>query len=394
MRQSIYNILILSFLCIILLVSCVKEELYKGDITKNTPSLNTHFNWPDEIQDRPDSMIILSHRVINDWRCAYVSTTKPDNNSGRYEFYGNDLQLPDDSIFYIKNGIYQFLAFSAHQGDSKTFKFNNSIKNYQNNISEGLHSFDVEYLHYTLKDKDMLDISQYWHDFNPYSDYIKPDADPAYYAKVDSCSIYSTELKGNSYNVYFSPREISQKICIRFCIETDPEVEIENIKAEISGIPYKINIFNGYLDIDTTYKLLFHVEPILPIEKEQSSKTYNYKGDINVLGIVPNSNPEYSTGGGILQLCISVKHTDQNSHVSTTRNLYSRTNLYHTLNKKDPPLLIMKDGHITQSKNIDTIDIEQLMYIKNDMIIENPNGDPSKDTWIQLDSKFDINLDV
>ncbi len=416
----------LAMLCVVSLFSCVKVELCMEEEHPHTGNVKIEYHWPEEIDDaRPDSMLVLVNRIVNTRRVGYV-TDAESSVGGRYHFgkvYRNDDAIATDGQdkypLIVNAGEYQIFAFNK---DVVDYRFDN-LDEYGDGrhlTTVGLHDLGISYVSHELTDPRLGVYGRDWVDFNPYAKYVATDVEPIYRAvnKHDEATQeYTFNVRADKdVEVDLYPKKITQDITFAFPIYTDPDgkVTIDSIIAEISGIPCKMLIYTGEILVDTTYKMLFKVDVdkdnvkdvILKVEEkgdtvEKTFRQLDCMSTISVLGLIPNEDPAYRTGAGILQLCI-YSHTIDMAGEVRRKALYAKINMYNAIRRAH---LLIRDeqGRIIQNPGTyDELPFEKTLRIENSRLIITRNlildiydDYNSLDTWIKgEDGEGDDRLDI
>ena len=362
-------------------------------------------NVPDADKVKlPDSMIVVAYRVVNSWKCTYMSPYSEDYKPGRF-IYNNPVveqdgdaakrnavsksraatETPGSEKFLVKRGDYRFLAFNNILND---VMFSHKAEDHWFETQVGLDSviskkqIELHYKNYSLSSEHVNKFGNAWSDFNPYQTYISSSQTPVIYCFTDICHI--DDAAKNRVTLNFN--EVTQNIEIRFSISRE-SVVVEKIMAEISGIPCGINLMTGKLDIKKTYKTIFMATEFEEPDSEKSTDIWNgttkYVGNINVLGLLSSNSPELDTGPGILQMAIYTYALNERGE-KKTKIFHVGINLYNTINKYSRVIGGYDDKVI--------LDVEQILELKKDEVINNSNDDSAVDNWIEIDD--DIHIDI
>ena len=398
----------LMMLCCVALFSCTKVDLCEEPQHIHRGYIRLNYVWPEDVQ-RPASMFALISRAVTTHHMGYVTDTV--SPVGYYQFGGMYEDCVGQETLMAKVGSYRVFAFN-NDIDAGYYRFENFDQFAHN---EGDNTIDVNdlYISYVPHELSSLPYSEGWIDTNPYSKYIAANMRPLYRAVNDydeKAQSYTFNVQNNDttiVNLY--PQKATQDITITFPIYleyTDEDtVSADNIIAEISGIPHRMNFNSGELYVDTTYKVLFRMDTLntkktkLEVNKDtKDSLTFNEvqcTSTISVTGLLANEGPEYATGAGIMQLC---------AHLSTNEvkkaKVMAKVNMYNTINNAN---LIIKDeeGRIMQnSKEIypelpynDTLRVEgNFLMVTHDLVLKTVDGGEGTDTW-QGDKDGDGEID-
>lgn len=383
----------------------------------------------DKVDFIPDSMIIVAYRVIRSWKCTYLSPLDAESTIGRYiynkpytDLFVEDPDTGDQPLagegtgegenasgeqdgeeagdgnnasgsnettngtqerFLVKNGEYRFIAFNnvinsdvfQDNANSRWFEFSGVIDSVISNKE-----INIFYRDYELKN-DLVNIyGKEWTDFNPYTTYISSKSNPIYFQYSDVYDISNTHRN----EVTLELEQVTQDIELRFSIERD-SVIIENIVAELSGIPCGMNLITKKLDITKTYKMLFDVsETEEPVTGEENGwyGLSEFVGNVNVIGLAASNNKKLQTGPGILRLAIYA-YTIDSAGEKKPKIFNVGINLYNTIHKYAPIISGYNEKVI--------LDIDNILTIKKDEVIESSDIDNNLDTWIIYD---DIHIDI
>ena len=416
----------LMMLCCVALFSCTEVDLCEEPQHIHRGYIRLNYDWGDVPEDqRPASMFALISRAVTTHHIGYV--TSPDTC---YYQFGGMYEDSDQHPLMAKVGSYRVFAFN---NDIVEFHERYRFENFdQFAHNEGDNTIDVNDLYISYVPHELTDSCVFpdsidsidWIDTNPYSKYIAANMRPLYRAVNDydekaQSYTFSVKEQGET-EVYLYPQKATQDITITFPIYleyTDEDtVSADNIIAEISGIPHRMNFNSGELYVDTTYKVLFKMEldtlntkkTKLEVNKDtKDTLTFNEvqcTSTISVTGLLANEGPEYATGAGIMQLC---------AHLSTKggkkAKVMAKVNMYNTINDAN---LIIKDeeGRIMQNcKELypelpynDTLRVEgNLLMVTHDLVLKTVGGGEGTDTWqgdkdgdgeIDDDHKLDIEM--
>lgn len=427
----------LTVLCLMLLFSCVKVDLCVESEHVHVGNIKVVYHWPDGIEERPDSMLVLINRVVNANRIGYV-TGAETSIGGRYRF-GREVEAAvdpssvDQQPLIVSGGEYQLFAFNndiadVNKGDAgiddvPDYRFEN-LSEFSDGVhanSIGIHDLSISYVGRERTDPRLYLYGKDWVDFNPYSKYIATDTKPIYRAvnphDEETQEYTFTVQPGSVSEVHLYPQKITQDITFSFPVYVENQVGVDSIIAEISGIPRKMIIYTTALESDTTYKMLFkigvdreHAEEVvlkMPEGEQVVDRTFTKfecMSTISVMGLLANNNPKFYTGAGILQLCI-YSHAYDADGVRREKTQYAKINLYNTITKAN---LVITDaqGRIIQNPGIypelprtDTLRIdESILIVTRDLVLETADRDENGvDSWAgdedgdgEVDDRFEI----
>lgn len=443
----------LVIVCVLLMVACVKVDLCMEKEHPHTGILTVSYDWDwSKIAeaDRPDSMLVFANRIVNTWRCGFITPGEGTNGEGiggRYRFGAihkdntsvlppeesvipdeisedskesedsSDVVLEQQSVpndtFHVRAGEFQLLAINSehmihHDGQSvEDFRFE-MIEEYENN-QLGIRDLVIAYVERDLKSDQSLNIyDKDWIDFNRYAKYIASEIKPIYRATIwreEDSQEFTKAVRSNSVvPVTLYPEKITQDVTISFPVIGEEGVVVDSMIAEISGIPHKMKIYSGELLTDKTLKMLFRIPTpeqqrdttinILIEEKEETVKAWvsDFEETISVMGLMRNNDKNYTTGAGIMQLCIYAHTTDRETGETKSKTIYAKVNLFNTI--KRAQLLKRTDNDaIVQATKKGMLRIEDsFLIITRDLLIQTSDDDVSIDTWKEMDEDIDIDI--
>lgn len=343
----------LVMLCLVAFFSCVKVDLCREESHVHAGTVKIVYHWPENIGDeRPDSMLALVNRMVHPHHIGYV-TGPETSDGGRYRFGEVSAKVAAEGTLVVEAGKYQIIAFNndivdADKGDVRDYNFVNlsEFGDGQNQDVVGVRDLGISYVGRDLSDPRLELYGKDWQDTNPYSKYIASDSKPIYFAvnKGDGDAyerIYDVHV-GQETKVDVYPYKITQDITFSFPIYTEKDqVAVDSIIAEISGIPHKMMLYSGALDIDRTYKMLFKIDvdadaaaqnTTINLGGEDKEVTkWEYLSTISVMGLVSNKDARDCTGAGILQLCVYASTVNADGEKVSMTPRYARINLYNTI---------------------------------------------------------------
>ena len=244
--------------------------------------------------NRVDSMVVIAYRVVGQWRTllktniegrgnfisssSLTTTNTTDTVSNTTTDQEAVKALTDDTTdsetavvrpqpgvptandttaFCIKPGDYRFYSISY---DTTEVDYRNFFE-YMVNVGETAHTRPADlYAVYKqhepnsplLREK-LID----WDDYNAYANYIQPDIAPVYFGKTEVMTM-EKDAK-NPIRVDITPANELQQVDVNFSIAKDVSTSlfvVDSVWMDISGIPYRISIETGHLDISYTSKAM------------------------------------------------------------------------------------------------------------------------------------------
>lgn len=376
---------------VIIAASCTDVDLcYEGQ-HPHIAGINLLYEWPDAVKKdtlpRPDSMLVIACRVVNNWRCCFVSTSLDKNNTGRYLYNDPDTLVGDslgsltdtlahaNATFLVRSGEY-VLATASYFDERSAFTLVD-MDSFEHNSAVSYKDLYAVYKPCALTDSRLNRYSKGWIDRNPYSHYIADSHTPIFYDSEKIISLWDNKTR----EVVMHPKKISQNILFKFDIKKQ-NVYIDSVIAEISGICERMNLYTRQINSNKTYKAMF-----TPQEETSTLSVANalahFSGEISVTGLVAGKGTDLTTGAGILQLAIHTYIFDA-AGIKRTKTLHAGINLYNT---------ITKWGKVIWGKDETVVlDISQILTIDKDQIQKAIDEGTGLDHWIIYDE--DIHTDI
>lgn len=319
----------LAALATLSLTSCVKETLCEEEVMPHQAKVNFNYDWTNLVQrdlETPDSMFIVVDRVIGQMFGSIGFDT--ETNTGRIISPFTAI-VPEENTgitdFDIYSGEYKFLTVSL---SSKNFDYAALENAMKSSLSSHLSSVTISYKSYQKGSGALEEPGDGWVDANQYtridgspSGFVLSESAPVV---IDSTVIYKWE-PNETKTINFKPTTITHDIDVFFDIKKDihdVSFEIDSVYAVISGIPHKVNLGTGGLDISNTDKMIFKTDFVSPnvvpdfkspkISDSPSNTTVRCYKNVTVLGIVENELAESDlyAGPGVMQLFIYCKVYD------------------------------------------------------------------------------------
>ena len=295
------------------------------------------------------------------------------------------------SEFRLPVGTYRFLTFNM---DSTEYIYTDVEKFLAGSDSVAMGDLYIEYRSYPKNDPDLRGTIPDWRDYNPYAGYIQPDLRPLFVATAGADLAH-----GQRRQCRFAPRVTSQLVDVYFDItkyEGGTPFIIDSVVAEISGLPYRVNLVNGNLDIRRTNKMMFRMGLVdaggNPQPDTYAATSATCHASISVPGIVPGSSTDVNTGPGIMQVMIFM-HSENPDDPSEPlhKMVQGKINLFNTL--REARLTDYTDDMRFVRRTCDhgELDINAPLIIDGDAIQESPDNDGGLDAWRACD---DIVVDI
>ena len=383
MRYYMRTVLIA--VCCVLTVSCNTTNIEMDTTDQHEADVQFYFNF-GSVGEKPDSMIVLAVRNLNYLCYTYHLSTKGGMNSpaeGRLAFpveLRQPIEGTTDDHIRLHSGWYELLTFS---GDNDYYT--NNLSPVMNTDAQSVDQLYVTHVTYPdTKSHPSMYRDKEWVSYNMYSDYIlSGDELPTFISK----HALNIDLQDKSKRVDFSMSDVSQHITVDFTITKDPEVIIDSVKAEISGLAHRIYLMTELVDVSRTFKTLFH--PTVTPTNNKGASSVTVSGNIYTNGLMRSSDPAFTTGPGILWMRVYT-HTGEKTEEKNTkvsRSVIACVNLYNLLGS-NPSLYMDTKGNIKQtSKNLHLTIPSALLNIEESTITS--NDQTALDAWKTLDEEID-----
>lgn len=150
--------------------------------------------------------------------------------------------------------------------------------------------------------------------FNPYSSFVS-GADGILEVDFKRVSVADTSMI-----LFFAPESLTQTITFRLKVRTGAGVEVEGLRAAVSGVPSKVRLMSGLVRNDTENTTRRQCVPMTEIGGV-------YEGTVSMLGLFPPVSESHTSGPGIFQV-------EVNASVEDGGRLYDRV-FYAGINLKD-----------------------------------------------------------
>jgi len=376
---------------VVLLVACTQTELCEETEHPHRISTMFSFNWVNATSDEyvhtvPDTMNVLAKRIVGTWKCLIQLDSY---KSEGYYLWNAPEELPEGKTteFRLRSGIYKLLAFNR---DDKEFIYDD-IDNYirTDDGDKQVSDLNIEYKRYSYDDPELRGTISYWKDYNNYggsANYIQPDITPIYYDSITPIRVDDQDLS----NYVFKPNLLSQNIDVKFHIHKKVDVVpfiIDSVYTEISGIPCRVNLANGYIDVTETCKMLYknHFRDATgkKIKDTNTNTELECHGTIDVLSVVNAPDEKVTYGPGILQVMIFVKNRSM--------PIRGKVNLYYPIRRANLYELTEDGLHAIRHKRHGTIDIEANLIIDENFLVTS-DDESGFERWISTDETDVIDI--
>ena len=244
--------------------------------------------------------------------------------------------------FRVQPGTFKFITVNF---DKEEFLYDELYDYVGDGVTANTYLRDlcVRYKLYRYNSPLLHDYIPDWPDYNVYGPrdeygmptgeiYLQPDLMPVYYDSISPLIID----KNTTQKFTFRPSILTQNIDIFFDVHkvTDGDdgipFAIDTVCAEISGIPYRLNLSRDVFDIKNTGKMRFECwreddnGQRLRNKDTEASTDIHYHANIDVFSIVNSADASAFRGPGILQLMIKIKGM---------KTIHARINLHETIAK-------------------------------------------------------------
>lgn len=354
------------------------------------------FDFGKYEEEKPDTMGVLAYRVVN--QLKYLARV---NSTDLKMACSDDKALTGDKkTLRISEGEYLFYTFPLDDKEIDYSELHDFMDNFS--IDYPIQDVGLTYRQYDINDPELKKKLTEWQDYNPYSKYIQPDASPILY---DTTSIVSVE-RDQRITHAFQPKALSQKVDVVFHIDkkvNKTPFVIDEVWAELSGIPTHINLFTRHLDISKTAKIMFPITLTAKNGDEADSfenPTLTCKGNINVTGVVNVQKAKLETveevmrktyGPGIMQVIIYGHAVDPVSGKTRHKKWQGIINLYRPILAADL-MKVSDDGtYVVRRREKGTINVTARLSIDGEKIVGPGADNNSLGEWIPT---VDILLDI
>lgn len=295
MKKHALTYLYLYLLCTI--YACTSVELCPETEHPHVATIQTHFNWGDFENEKPDQMNIVASRILNTWRVHGISGTGEDINNvinGISAPILSDEESEAPYPFRLKGGEYKTFAINTHDG-----LVIDSLECY---LTHPEAKVDTLYLHMLETSRNDIEALKGLNlpDFNPTYRYIK-NPGRIFYGINQNVTIQT----GQTETLLFDMQPVSQKVQVKFSIKKTgtqkDQIKIEKVVAEMSGICGRLNISSAYLDTTRLYRMVFSFDES---QVETNEDVNTYSTTFYTLGIVPSPRDGLLVGQGILQIAV------------------------------------------------------------------------------------------
>lgn len=305
----------------------------------------------------------------------------------------------DTDVFQIRTGSYKFITFSMN---SSELVYDDVIEYMlDENNEKSLQDIYVKYKVYDKTDDKLKRLTADWQDYNPYAQYMWNDVKPVMFD-----TIASKEVPTNTtVTCKFTPKSVTQRIDVYFSIQKKIKptpFRIDSVLCEMGGIPRRINIANGYLDISETAKVMFRTDDMK--DTDTAKGPVKVHGQINVPGVVQSNSPSLITGPGIMQVLIFAsvedpdggKVDDGNGNMVTKRlqkKIQAKINLYNTLHTSNLITRTDDGKHAVRNGDKGVINVvTDIVVVNGEDVLKDNDATGGIDQWIDCSEDIIIHI--
>lgn len=397
------------------------------------------YQWAPEDIRRPDSMVLIATRIMNQWKCGIIIDSDASSgdtlHKGRYiynaplvqpdwayvEYWfppepvpeppkpdGHDRNTEESDIVVPPPPappVTQYAHFSLRQGLFNFMTLNKSadeliidqVYDYLHSDEDTLQMADIRVTYKTYDREDPRLYADFspaarqmvsdWTDYNPGYRYIKYNVRPLYYDIVERQDI-EKKVNAGGTDITFRPRTATQNVDVFIEIEKDNSagpLKIETMVCEISGVPLTMTLAKGYVDMRTTAKVAFEPELLDENRQPLTADTYTTEKvvahvNMDLTTIVSSRSTAEILGPGLMQCYIKAKMLDTATGTEKEVNIPGRINIHQALTDASMTLLTEDEQHALQDQLKKTVTVTGIK-IKSEDIIESSTKEAGFQQW-------------
>ena len=300
-------------------------------------------------------------------------------------------EVRDTTRFALKSGDYKFVTFNV-QDEELDFS---RVNEYLRSDTMHLQSLDISYKTYIKGDDALRFTIPDWVDYNAYGSndrYMQPSTQAVYY---DTISVRSLRSNGEYHINFANPRRLTQHIEILFDVRKEVynvPFTVDSVFAEISGIPYTINLSTGYIDIAQTKKMMFKMGIARDVASgedptdTEDNTLLHCSAAIDVPSIVKSASDDLLMGPGIMQVMIFCSAEDP---LDTSQRLNKKfqgiINIYNTLKAADLIGYTSDRQHAMRNRESARLVIKTDLRVDGEKILDSPDDEAGLDRWLRED---------
>lgn len=298
---------------------------------------------------------------------------------------------PETDALSVLPGEYRLFTFPLNNEEvdySELYAFING-----NSSEHPISDVGFTYKEYDVNDPALRKKLTSWDDFNSYAKYVQPDASPLFYDTTQVIKVESDQVVSHT----FTPTTISQNIDVYFNIDkniTNTKFVVDDVWAEISGVPRYIKMNSGQLDITKTSKIMFPMDLTTKdngTEDTDDNTLLKCHGNINVTGIVNVQRSKGDNdddvlkkihGPGIMQVIIYGHMVDPVTGTTRYKKWQGIINLYRPIQAADLMQVSIDNKYVTRKRSHGVINITSRLTLDGDKIAGDKEGGSSLGEWI------------
>ncbi len=346
-------IAVVLFLCTVAACNSVKLDYDTSEIESSIET-RLKWNWSGVQKGRPDSMCVIYNRYLN----TLLDTTV------RGVFLCPSEQ---DTMVTTRYGQYHVMSFNIVDSLYDTF----NVDAFKDVVS--VSTGDIGLRLKTKAFKDVIGDTLY--DYNVGISFVD-DAGPLYASFSDR-----TFSPGQPSEVELKPENISGHLNIVFRVFSSPDVEIDYLRAYISGIVGKIHPKDGIVSRDTLYRQELDIVSDGNSMGDTGLKKFYYEAKGDILGIFPSMNSEIVFGPGVMNVVIGARIGDRK------RTYYRARNLSDIIDLED--VMAYSPNYSGYSLAVDTISLEVPDTIRIGKISNDGGG---VNVWIDNERRIPVEI--
>lgn len=364
----------------------------EGDNTEDTPAEG------DNAGDTPaegggegsDNTVVVSAFAPGDEEPG--DTPADGDNTGATRADGDEapVEIQETDEFKLRTGEYKFLAFNLGSHELVNTEIMDFLADEDQQTK--FQDVSIEYKTYDKNDPKFLATIPLtnWEDYNPYANFMISDMRPVLY---DTTVV--TPLLEKTVNKYtFKPKPVTQHVTINMQIQKKQngvKFRVDSVWAEMAGVPHKVNLSQGYIDILKTFKMMFKYSLVDDGGNSRDDTFANTasvkcRARINVPTIVSSSSASMVSGPGVMQVLIYTS-----TETGERKKFQGKINLYNSLKAAELYKYTSDRQHVVRNGVERTLNVNANLIITGSDILESPDNNGGIDRWIPCG---DISMDI
>ena len=351
--------------------ACTSVEMGPDVDIPDSAQVAFSVNWPEDMaeSEKPDRMYLIMSRIINTVHYVYETDASGEIlDTWPSQDVSQDVDAMSIQVEDFPNGDYYMMLFNDISASYKV----DSLDRFASDKSISMRALVARAAKMTDEEAD----EAFGHerpDFNPSFPYIKCGG--PLYIDVKKQSIYPD----GGADVSFDMSSLTQALTFRLKVQSDEDIEISKLSAEISGVPASVELMSGKVRNDTTCRVIFDFE-----ENGTEGGYKLYEGKINTFGLFPGENEDYITGPGILQIAVVARCEGYEKLFHASINMIrpiSAAGLMETLS----------DGSGYRiSRSEAELDVDAVLHITREQVIPGEDGQ-GIEIWFEKEN-IDVEL--